>query len=218
MPNKRIVAAAIAAIGLTVPLIQWVRAATFPDVRQEDRREDGREDRRKDQREDQRDEARLDVPRTAAGAIDLQRLVAEIRALFDRGVREVRIREERLTAQERQQVAQTVQQFAGQLNLERVRVRQDDDRLRIELRNEREQRAERREDRREDFRREDRREDRAERRENRPERVARVERNERAERPERHERVERVERVERPERGERAERVERPERGGPGRH
>jgi hypothetical protein len=184
MPSKRFIASAVATIGLFAPLTLPIRAiAQSPDVRQEDRRED--------RHEDQRDEIRLNVPRDAAGAIDLQKLVAEIRALFNQDVREVRIRERGLTAQERQQIAQAVQQLAGQLNLERVRLRQDDDRLRVELRAEREVRADRRED--------------------RPERVARVERNERVERPERAERAERPERVER---AERPERVERPDHSG----
>jgi hypothetical protein len=193
MPSKRFIASAVASIGLFAPLTQPIRAlAQSPDVRQEDTREDRREDRR----EDQREELQINVPRTAAGAIDAQKLVAEIRAFFDHGVREVRIRERGLTAQERTQIAQLVQQVAADFRLERVRLRQDDDRLRVELRAEREVHADRRED-----RREERREDRVERRENRPERLARVERPERAERaerPERAERAERPERVERP--------------------
>jgi len=39
-----------------------------------------------------------------------------------------------LTAQERTEIAQLVQQLAADRKLERVRLRQDDDRLRIELR------------------------------------------------------------------------------------
>lgn len=218
MPSKRLIASAIASIGLFAPLTQPIRALAQSDVRQEDRREDRREVRR----EDQREEVQLNVPRTAAGAIDAQKLAAEIRALFDRGVREVRIRERGLTAQERAEIAQLVQRLAGDLRLERVRLRQDDDRLRIELRAANDLRADRREDRREErredrHRREDRPEDRREdrrvdRRDDRPERVARVERNERVERPERVERAERPERVERAERPERVERAERPER------
>lgn len=196
MPSKRFIASAVASIGLFTPLTQPIRAlAQTPDMRQEDRREY--------RREDQRDEVQLNVPRDAAGAIDAQKLVAEIRAPFDQGVRDVRISERGLTAHERQEIAQAVQQLTGQLKLERVRLRQDDDRLRVELRAEREARADRRENRRED-RHEDRREDRLDR-------VARVERNERVERPERAERAERPERVER---AEHRERVERPDRSG----
>src|SRR3954453_9641417 len=217
MPSKRFIASAIASIGLVAPLTQPIRAlAQSPYVRYEDRRED----RREDQREDQRKEVQLNVPRTAAGAIDTQKLIAELRAFFRDAVREGSIRARGLTAQERTEIARLVQQLAGDLRLERVRLRQEDDRLRVELRAEREVRAERREDRHEDRgkapredRREDRREDmRADRRENRPERVARVERIERIERPERAERAERPERVERAERPERVERAERPER------
>src|SRR6188508_2552619 len=99
MPSKRFIASAIASIGLFAPLTQPIRAlAQSPDIRQEDRREDRREDRqedrqedrREDRGEDRREEAQLNVPRDAAGAIDAQKLVAEIRALFDRGVRDVR--------------------------------------------------------------------------------------------------------------------------------
>src|SRR4051794_3827384 len=103
MLNKRTIAAAIACIGLTAPLAQSVKAQS-DDVRRGDRRED--------RREDQREESRFNVPRDAAGAIDLQKLTAEIRAAFNGGAREVRIREQGLTAQERQQVAQAVQQLA----------------------------------------------------------------------------------------------------------
>src|SRR4051812_12924203 len=99
MPSKRFIASAIASIGLFAPLTQPIRAlAQSPDIRQEDRREDRRE------------EAQLNVPRDAAGAVDAQKLVAEIRALFDRGVRDVRIRERGLTAQERSEIVQLVQQ------------------------------------------------------------------------------------------------------------
>ena len=156
----------------------------------------------------------IDLPRNAAGALDLDRLLAEIRALFQQGVRDVRIGEEGLTAQERQQLAKFAANLGGQLNLERVRVRDENNRLRIDLHNEREARNEREE--RRDARREDRREDRAERREDRRENLQRPERNERAERNERPEHAERNERAERVERPERAERAERPERSGRG--
>ena len=193
--KKRIIAALIATLGIASPL---AARAQSDDVRREDRREDRRE-------------MRLEVPRDAAGAIDLDKLAAEIRQLFDQGVREVRIREEGLSAQERAQLADLARQLAAQLGVERLRVRDEGNRLRIDLRNEREAREERedrrearREDRRED--RADRREDRVERREERREQIQRPERNERAERPERNERVERPERAERMERPERAER------------
>jgi hypothetical protein len=199
--NKRIIAALIATLGIASPL---AARAQSDDVRREDRREDRRE-------------MRLEVPRDAAGAIDLDKLAAEIRQLFDQGVREVRIREEGLSAQERAQLADLARQLAAQLGVERLRVRDEGNRLRIDLRNEREAREDRREARRED--RADRREDRVERREERHEQIQRPERNERAERPEREERAERPERnerVERPERAERMERPERPERQGRG--
>src|SRR5919197_171863 len=160
--NKRIIASLIATLGIASPL---AARAQSDDVRREDRREYRREDRREDLRE-----MRLEVPRNAARAIDLDKLAAEIRQLFDQGVREVRIREEGLTAQERAQLADLARQLAAQLGVERLRVREEGNRLRIDLRNEREAREERAE---------------------RPERSERVERPERAERMERPERPER---------------------------
>src|SRR5919198_2082506 len=97
--NKRIIAALIATLGIASPL---AARAQSDDVRREDRCEDRREDRR---------EMRLEVPRDAAGAIDLDKLAAEIRQLFDQGVREVRIREEGLSAQERAQLADLARQL-----------------------------------------------------------------------------------------------------------
>src|SRR5919198_1528073 len=167
--NKRIIAALIATLGIASPL---AARAQSDDVRREDRREDRREEGREDRRE-----MRLDVPRNAAGAIDLDKLAAEIRQLFDQGVREVRIREEGLSAQERAQLSDLARQLAAQLGVERLRVRDEGNRLRIDLRNERVERPER------------------------EERAERPERNERVERPERAERMERPERPERQGRG-----------------
>jgi hypothetical protein len=200
--NRRIIAALVASIGISGPLIQGVRAQSNP-VHREDR-------------EGERDEVRLDVPRQANGAIDLDKLAAEIRQAFRNGAEEVRVRERGLSAQERRQLADLARQLAAQLGAARVIVRNDDDRLRIELRDKREARDDRREDRREDRadRREDRREDRLDRREDRVERRDRPDRMARAERVERVERVERAERPERPERAERAERPDRPDRSG----
>src|SRR5262249_18309491 len=139
-----------------------------------------------DMRREARQEVRLDVPRNADGTIDTTKLTDEIRQLFQQGAREVRIREANLSAQERDQLAQLARQLGADLGVERLRVREEGDRLRIELRAAREDRAERREDRAE------RREDRVEREAQR-EKVERPERNERAERPERAERAERPE-------------------------
>src|SRR5207248_9029762 len=130
-----------------------------------------------------------DLARKADGTIDIGKVAAQIRTLFQQGVRDVRIREQGLSAQDMQRLADLAQQLGAQLGLERVRVREDGNRLRIDLRANREAREERLEQRRE-LAREDRREDRAERREDRRERMERPQREQRAERPERNERAE----------------------------
>jgi hypothetical protein len=190
MLKRQMLAAAIAALGLAGGAL--AQTAADNDVRQEDRRADRQEDRQADRQQEPREmelenenqnqnarDARFAVPRKADGTIDLQALDAEIRAALAGGARDVRIRDRDLTAMERQQLADLARQIGTDLNLDRVRVRQDGGRLRIDLRPERTARAERPE---------------------RQQRVERVDRPERAERAERPERVERVERVERPER------------------
>jgi ribonuclease E len=186
------------------------------DVRQEDRRADRQEDRRADRQEDRRAdrqedrradrrEVNVEIPRKADGTIDTQALTARIQTLAANGVRDIRIRENGLTRPEEREVAALAQQLAARLGFERVRLREDGDRLRIELRD------------RNDMARNDERFDRREDRAERQAKVERPERAEKAERPERQEKVERPERqekVERPERAERAERVERPEHSG----
>ena len=194
MLSKRTLAFAVAALGLAVA---GSARAQVPDVRQEDRQEDRRADRQEDRRADRQEDRQLDgrdvaIPRNGDGSIDLAKLEADIRARLARDARDVRIRSRDLSAQDRQRLAELAQRLGADLNLDRVRVRQDGERIRIDLREAREGRAERRED-----------------------RIARAERaGHRAERPERAERAERPERAERAERLERAERVERPERSG----
>ena len=190
MWNRRIIAAALAALGMattaygqSADLRQEDRRADRQEDRQQDRQEDRQADRQQDRRQNGR-EVRLDLPRAADGTIDTAALTTQVRDAFQNGARDVRIREKDLTAQERQQLADFARTLGTQVGADRIRVR--DDGIRI----------------------------RADRRADRPERTARAERPERAERVERAERPERAERVERPERVERAERVERPERSG----
>jgi hypothetical protein len=189
MLRKTTLAIAVATLGVA---FAGAARAQVPDVRQEDRqldrqedrqadrredrREDRQEDRREDRQEDRREEARFSVPRKADGTIDLPALDAEIRAALAGGARDVRIRERDLSAQDRQALADLAQRIGADLKLERVRVRQDRDRVRIELRPERVARMQK------------------------VDRPDRAERAERAERPERAERAERAERVERPDR------------------
>lgn len=175
-------------------------------------------------------EVRLMLPRTATGAVDAEKLAAEIRAALAAGARDIRIRDTALSAADLRALRRVVARF----DFERVRIREDDNRVRVELRNEdrdeiRRRIEVRRDDDRDDFRkrieirdRDDNRvrnEVRVERRENdgrRPERVevARVERPEKAERVEKAERPEKVERAEKAERPEHHDRVERPDRSG----
>lgn len=163
MPNRRILAAALASLGLAGTA--HAQTSGLPrDERMEVENENENEVAR---------EARLAVPRKADGAIDLQALDSEIRAALAGGARDVRVRDRELTAAERQQLADLAQTIGADLNLARVRVREDDARLRIDLRPQRTVRAER------------------------------VEKPERPERMERAERPERIERVERPERSDR---------------
>src|SRR5262249_41301409 len=115
MWNKRLIAAAIAAVGVAGPLASAVRAQSD------------------DMRREARQEVRLDVPRNADGTIDTTKLTDEIRQLFQQGAREVRIREANLSAQERDQLAQLARQLGADLGVERLRVREEGDRLRIEL-------------------------------------------------------------------------------------
>jgi hypothetical protein len=187
MPSKSLIAIAVAALGIA---LAGAARAQVPDVRQEDRQLDRQEDRQldrqedrqldrqEDRREERREDARLSVPRKADGTVDLQALDADIRAALAGGAREVRIRERDLSAQDRQAIADLAQRIGGDLKLDRVRVRQDGGRLRIELRPERMARTERQ-------------------KMERPEHAERAERPERAERAERAERVERVERPDR---------------------
>jgi hypothetical protein len=161
-------------------------------------------------------EARLDLPRNAAGAIDVDRLAAEIRAALAAGARDIRIRDTVTSAADLQALRQAIAKF----DFERVRIREEGNRIRVDLRDDdREEFRRRIEVRRND---DDRNEVRKrveirDRDDDRDRREIRVERRDDADRPERIEkvaRVEKAERVERPEKAERPERAERAEHGG----
>ncbi len=66
-------------------------------------------------------EARVAVPRTAAGAIDVPRLIVEIRAGLTRGARDIRFRDSTLSAQD----VKTLRELAARFGFERVRIRDD---------------------------------------------------------------------------------------------
>ena len=176
MLKQRLIVAVIAALGAG---IAYAQTTPMPDVRREDRMEDRMEAQQEAQEERNEHNARLNVPRTAAGAIDLNALSAQITDLLKGGARDVRINERGLTAAERQQIDALAKQLT--MGLDNVRIRQNDNRLRIDVRNDRGHRGERQEMAQQD-------------------RVQRMERVERAERAERPERVERVERPDRPDR------------------
>jgi len=196
MLKQRLIAAVIAALGAGVA---YAQTTPMPDVRREERMEDRRldrqEDRQADRQQDRRMEveneaqeernehnARLAVPRTTAGAIDLNALSTQITDLLKGGARDIRINERGLTAAERQQIDALAQQLT--MGLDNVRIRQNDNRLRIDVRHDRGVRGERQ---------------------------AMAQRQDRVQRMERPERVERAERAERPER---VERPDRPDRSG----
>jgi transcription termination factor Rho len=172
MWKHRTLAAAIASLALCG--CASAMAAVRDDV--------DRIDARRDRDDGRAREARLSVPRTAAGAIDVPKLIVEIRAALTRGARDIRFRDTRLTADE----AKTLAELAARFGFERVRIREQGHRVRVDFHDaERDDRqhAELRRDLRDDAR--------------RPERVERVERREtaeRGERPERHERADRADR------------------------
>jgi hypothetical protein len=94
-------------------------------------RHDGDRFDRHEANEQARD-VRLDLPRTAAGAVDTDKLGAQIRALLGEGVREIRIRDTVMSAAD----VQALRRIAARFDFERVRIREDGNRLRVELRNE----------------------------------------------------------------------------------
>jgi hypothetical protein len=212
MRKTRIISAAVASLAIgSVAAGLSARADTF-----------GRDHERDEVRQQAR-EVRLDLPRNAAGAIDVDRLAAEIRAALDAGARDIRLRGTVMSAAD----VQALRQVAARFDFERVRIREENNRVRVDLRrDDRDEFRRRIEVRRNDGDRNevrkrieirdrdddrDRREIRVERRDDadRPERIEKVAR---VERPEKAERVEKVERIERPEKTERVERAERPER------
>src|SRR5690349_7836373 len=84
-------------------------------------------DHRRDEAQERVREVRLDLPRTAAGAIDVDKLAAEIRAALAAGAHEIRIRDAALSAADMQALRQAIAQF----DFERVRIREDGNRVQI---------------------------------------------------------------------------------------
>jgi hypothetical protein len=146
-------------------------------------------------RERQQREMGSTLPRTAAGAIDVPKLIVEIRAALTRGARDIRFRDATLSASE----AKRLRELAERFGFERVRIREEGQRgVRVEFR---------------DVDTKDR--DRADaRKDARDDAITRVELHERAPRPARVEKAERAERADHPERQERAERGDRSDRSG----
>lgn len=129
-------------------------------------------------------EARLALPRTAGGAIDVPKLIVELRAAITRGARDIRFRDSSLSADD----AATLRELSARFGFEGVRIREEGHRVRVDFRDTDRDELRKRVD--------------AEGRE----RVRRPERIEKVERAERPEKNERAEKAERPERGERPER------------
>lgn len=129
-------------------------------------------------------EARLTLPRTPGGAIDVPKLIVELRAAITRGARDIRFQDAALSAND----AATLRELSARFGFEGVRIHEEEHRVRVDFRDQDRDELRKRVD--------------AEGRERarRPERIEKVER---AERPERNERAEKVER---PERGERSDR------------
>jgi ribonuclease E len=160
MHKSRVLAAAVASIALCGP------ATAIAAVRDDVERFDARRGRDND--------ARLTVPRTAAGAIDVPKLIVEIRAALTRGAQDIRFRDTAITAEE----AKTLRELAARFGFERVRIREEGHRVRV------------------DFHDPDR-DDRQRPEARRPERVEKVEHAERSDRPERHDRGDRGDRPDR---------------------
>jgi hypothetical protein len=129
-------------------------------------------------------EARVALPRTAGGAIDVPKLIVELRAAITRGARDIRFQDATLSASD----AATLRELSARFGFEGVRIREGGHRVRVDFRDTDRDGLRKRVD--------------AEGRERArgPERIQKVER---AERPEKNERAEKAER---PERGERPER------------
>ena len=178
-------AVALAALALWGVVSATATAAVRDDVDRLGARRD---------RDDSQD-VRSTLPRNAAGALDVPKLIVEIRAALTRGARDIRFRDTALTASE----ANKLRELAARFGLEAVRIREEGRHVvRVEFRdvdpNDRERAAPRR-DAREDA-------------------VTRVELIERAPRPERADRPPRADKPERTEKVERADRADRGEHSG----
>jgi hypothetical protein len=129
-------------------------------------------------------EARIALPRTAGGAIDVPKLIVELRAAITRGARDIRFQDAALSASD----AATLRELSARFGFEDVRIREEGHRVRV------------------DFRDTDRDELRKRVDAEGPERARGPERVQKVERAERPEKNERAEKAERPERGERPDR------------
>jgi len=143
-------------------------------------------------------EARSALPRNAAGALDVPKLIVEIRAALTRGARDIRFRDATLSPSE----AKTLSELAARFGLDGVRIREEGRHVRVEFHdvddNKDRERADARKDARDDA----------------ITRVEHVELRERAPRPDQVQKPERVERADRPERQDRGDRGDRSDRSG----
>ncbi|HZR67546.1 MAG TPA: hypothetical protein VFB01_00690 [Burkholderiales bacterium] len=150
---------------------------------------------REREQEHARETARIALPRTAAGAIDVPRLIVEIRAALTRGANDIRFRDSSLSARDRD----TLTDLGARFGFDSVRIREEGRRVRVDFRDG-------------DMRKRDVR--RVDERADRPERVAQPERMDKLERAEKPERADKPDRIDKPERADKPERRERPERSG----
>jgi len=146
--------------------------------------------RREPERQHARATERIALPRTAAGAIDVPRLIVEIRAALTRGADDIRFRDSSLSARDRD----TLNDLGARFGFDSVRIREEGRRVRVDFRDG-------------DVRKRD-----VDERADRPERVAQPERVDKPERAEKPERADKPDRIDKPDRADKPERRDRPER------
>ena len=149
--------------------------------------------RREPEHQHARATERIALPRTAAGAIDVPRLIVEIRAALTRGADDIRFRDSSLSARDRD----TLNDLGARFGFDSVRIREEGRRVRVDFRDG-------------DMRKRDVR--RVDERADRPERVAQPERMDKLERAEKPERADKPDRIDKPDRADKPERRDRPER------
>ena len=146
--------------------------------------------RREPEHQHARATERIALPRTAAGAIDVPRLIVEIRAALTRGADDIRFRDSSLSARDRD----TLSDLGARFGFDSVRIREEGRRVRVDFRDG-------------DVRKRD-----VDERADRPERVAQPERVDKPERAEKPERADKPDRIDKPDRADKPERRDRPER------